>query len=901
MKFLESIVFDEKIPFEGQYVHGKAKEVFTDFSESQLVVKSETGIGGTTSVLNYTGGNVILVVPLVSILESKMKPKEPYESQRQFFVYFSDEGIADDWKQVRQAFQEDVKNAIIICTPDNLVKAKDSFPDLYNDHLKKTPIFLDEFHTYIIDRNYRSKLGRISALIYNEWETSITMSTATPNYRLFDIPEYLQLKKKLVYPINRPKKPLKISGQYQDAKKFIMEECENGNKVAVFTNLANIHKHDFSPYKVRHLFGNSLERKAAKKGIRKADTEAEDFYDADIFIHSSAYFVGYDFRADASVCIISDQKNSAHTISLQNFIQAYGRCREQIINALFVNITSSIKLGIWDYKIAASQKELDVKVDKFVKKTSKVKGNVLEVLRAFPNLFKKEEYTIDHYYDLTVEGSKINEAVVNYQLFHSETVEEYLESRNFELSEYYSEYQIRKPKAKYNFRTTYLHYLQEDEHFLVGMYEDSKVNIRYGGDGANSWEESFEFLTGILLKELQPEILIKKLSTGVNKRDFHSYLYKFLRVNFPDLEYSYHLNGTQLENWRGIYQFNFQGSIDKKYLREWFIFYTMYQLKIFKNEPKNAEHLPRTIAREVAFYDTVSSSDIYEEHLEDRKNRNNLAEREIHTRLDDRNLSVQNDLEKLEVLKIKKEIFRHFDKKKGYKDKYSRDTLINTMRNVLIYLVNKGQGHFAQKQIDSRTYGPITNLPRRLRQIIPLKYVEVDVSYANAQFIDKLIRSDIAQDIYNNIMHHYNFSRDEAKVLYNYVLNAWYIHKNQIQEMLSSFGYNQEEVEKLSPMVSTKNSGDFFRKVTAKEKELIDDYMDYLNQIEAHRLHDCVVIPIWDAQRVKLPLKFKDYNFHVSFFNSNESYQGELTEVAEGEYAPIHLKSNDTYWGYPLC
>ncbi len=896
-----TIEFDEKISFKGKFVNGRAKDVFTNFDHSRLIVKAETGMGGTTAVLNYTGGNVILIIPNVSVIEGKMNPKLPYDSGKQYFIFYDGDSHADDWNDVRKAFYDNVQNMVIVSTPDNLVKAKDVFPDLYDDLLKHTPLFLDEFHTYITDRNFRSKLGRFSALVYNEWNAPVIMSTATPNYRLFDIPGYFPILKTYVYPEIPRRKNLKISGAYTDAKKFILEECEKGNKVAVFTNISNILKDDYGHYKVRYLLGSTLERKLAKKGIEQALPKEEDFLDADIFMHSSAYFVGYDFLANASVLVASDQRFSAHTISLQNFIQAYGRCREEIINSLFINMTSKHKFDLkGDYSISENQEEIDCKVDSFICKTSKVKGTVLDVLNAFPDEFNKEDFTIDHYYDLTVEGSNIQETIVNFQLFNSEQVKKYLENRNFELTEYHSDYQVKKSKKKVNFKTTFLNYLQRDEHFLLGMYNNSKENIRYGGEGANSWEESFEFLTGILLKKLQPATIIQKLSTSITKKEFYTCLYKFLRANFCDLEYSHSPQEQVLNAWRRAYPFEFSGSIGKVYLREWFMFFTMYQLRIFKIKSENAEHLPPEIAQKVDFYDTISTMDIFEKLVGNRKNRNNLAKREIYKRLDEKKIEVQNNLKRLEVLKIQKEIFKHLDKKKKYNSKYNREAIIQTMQNVLIYLVNKGQGHFAQKSIDSRTYGPITNLPRSLRQIIPLKYVELDVRFANAQFVDDMIGSKIAKGVYENVMENYDLSRDEAKVIYNYVLNAWYIPKPQVKEMLLTFGYSQIEVENLTPLVSTINSGEFFREVTAKEKELIDAYMDYLKNIETHRLHDCMVIPIWDAQRVKLPLKFKDYEFHVSLFNSEETYDGEVIEMEEGEHAILYLNSIDTYWGTPL-
>ena len=100
----------------------------------------------------------------------------------------------------------------------------------------------------------------------------------------------------------------------------------------------DIHK-DFRDLRVANLVGNNLRIKLLPygRGISPMDLDYDKY---DVFILSSSYFAGFDFQHDCSVCVVSEQRNEAYKVNLLNFVQAYGRCRKTVHNALYINATA---------------------------------------------------------------------------------------------------------------------------------------------------------------------------------------------------------------------------------------------------------------------------------------------------------------------------------------------------------------------------------------------------------------------------------------------------------------------------------------------------------------------------------------------------------------------------------
>mgnify|MGYP006194708859 FL=1 len=87
------------------------------------------------------------------------------------------------------------------------------------------------------------------------------------------------------------------------------------------------------------------------------------------------------------------------------------------------------------------------------------------------------------------------------------------------------------------------------------------------------------------------------------------------------------------------------------------------------------------------------------------------------------------------------------------------------MINAIIYLMTKGKCFAEVKDVKDRIYSPITQLPKDLRCIIPIKYISVDLTTANPQIVDKILGTNLAMDVYQNLMKNRGVNRNDAKVL----------------------------------------------------------------------------------------------------------------------------------------
>jgi hypothetical protein len=167
--------------------------------------------------------------------------------------------------------------------------------------------------------------------------------------------------------------------------------------------------------------------------------------------------------------------------------------------------------------------------------------------------------------------------------------------------------------------------------------------------------------------------------------------------------------------------------------------------------------------------------------------------------------------------------------------------------------------HFKNKVSDCREYNAMVKTPRPFRKYFPFKLVEYDIKSAFPRFIDEIIDSNIAHDVYQRIMDSYNLERDSAKILFNKWLNS---SKYKTKEQFYNF---------FEPIYKDKTN-DLVNLLTNKEKPFwkVMFYWEFLaietfvktNKIERFtRLHDAVFIV---DNEYNIPIKDIDFSF-VSF------------------------------------
>src|SRR6478609_5023922 len=85
--------------------HSYANSIITNFDNNKLVIKGDTGVGGTSAILNITDKNVIIISPLSGMIAGK----EIVRQSHQMFIY---KGSKDRWSNYEHELR--VGNKIIL-------------------------------------------------------------------------------------------------------------------------------------------------------------------------------------------------------------------------------------------------------------------------------------------------------------------------------------------------------------------------------------------------------------------------------------------------------------------------------------------------------------------------------------------------------------------------------------------------------------------------------------------------------------------------------------------------------------------------------------------------------------------------------------------------------------------
>lgn len=167
--------------------------------------------------------------------------------------------------------------------------------------------------------------------------------------------------------------------------------------------------------------------------------------------------------------------------------------------------------------------------------------------------------------------------------------------------------------------------------------------------------------------------------------------------------------------------------------------------------------------------------------------------------------------------------------------------------------------HFKNKVSDCREYNAMVKTPRPYRKYFPFKLVEYDIKSAFPRFIDEIIDSNIASEVYQRIMDSYNLERDSAKILFNKWLNS---SKYKTREQFYNF-FEPIYKEKTNDLVNllTDKEKPFWKVMFYWEFLAIETFVK-INKIERFtRLHDAVFLI---ENEYNIPIKNIDFSF-VSF------------------------------------
>lgn len=843
-----------------------ANDLVTNFNSNKYIIKGDTGIGGTSAILNITNQNVIIISPLTGMIAGKEAKKNPH----QMFIYNQSK---DTWFHYEREISLG-NNVILNTTPEQIIELRKSNPDLFNQ-VMQIPFFVDEFQVYS-ESDYRITMPVFYNILFSEHRGYYTLSTATPTHGHLDIPTHIQVNMEFhkIELINPRKKPISIA-PINNYWNYIKSNCAEGNKVVLFTNDYNriknfLDENLLGPYKVQLLVGKKL---ATKTSGAKSKEQKEFNYllksqidsEADIYILSTRYLIGFDLDFDSSIAIIMDEYSEVDCFNANQIMQAYGRVRGNVINAkIFYRSkpnegnTSSIAL-IQD---RIQKTEFD---DKYLKTIQPDITNISHI-RSYPatNLKKSLEKLG---FDVLIEDTNLDAHVsttVNFEkMYHNLITQEYDETF------------ILREELK-----VIVNNIKGDDPNYSGF---SKKHLLLWATAFMALECKSDYLLTASAQRYERLLRTAKTFIDVNDEAYPEMVTELDKITkyrvsdhmkeiairdgaIMDFKVSEIWNNMTLFNrWSSTYQLAKQ------------IINSLYVISMVENE-EYSEETKRivtafSIASECVIEDylkaltTISSTDIKKligkgdsQKLDKIKTQwgqmltktttFNNTNRNIKSMLSDFEGYTPEEINqihnKVDAMKSSLIFCKHGIINTIQMNMYSLNVQKKRHANYIMSLLSlncAGHTHgFKTIRIDHRIFNTATKTTRQLRGYTPYEILEYDIKSAYPSFVDELIESKIAAEVYNNVMIKNGIDRSKAKKLYNMMLNDHTRNPIDAKKFFKSCGYTDKQISKVLDL-TLKERGSFYRRMTQMEDQLIYDFKT-INGLDNNvvRLHDAMLM-----------------------------------------------------------
>jgi hypothetical protein len=842
--------------FKGKHLNGDALLRSQDFTKNTLDIKSSTGIGATTSILNITTHDVLAVFPLRGVIEAKEQKRHTFKSKRQYFIYA---GSRDKWTDIMDYFDSygyNATNVIICTTAEQVLKVRNEHPELYLKLITK-PLFIDEIHLFT--QEWRLSLATFINVVRNEWQNKYKLSTATPirNFNEifgsdFDI---CTLQRE-----NEPTKKLLKTDTEKEAWKYVFAEMEQGRNVVIFSNDIRHHKKEFMEETRINLTGDGLKYKlsAFGKGLdhfseKQIDTTFLDKFP--LIFCSSKYLTGYDIEptSDTSILILTNNKDQSTSYSVEDIIQAYGRVRRNLVNALVCvvkakKVSDQIELNHLKtsaaeiYNLTKLTEYTTPKNQRFNKKSYNkfpfdLNGYASKLLAYDSYLNAESDYimynTFDAFmidYGFNVEPLKLT--LSNDDLFHiaeiQKTKKKLLKCINIER-------QINNIIAGQKDKNIY--------NTIINLSLNPKTKRNRSG---YSCELITMYCIAFFTEYLPPEIFQKiKYKEQKRLRELSNQLIIYFDTNYPDKNLRKETR-TLIEYQNSmLLDYPFEPSIHPDHLNEIIRIFRYANHYLNMNFDSLGDESRKTIEM---FYLINKYKLIYQKPS---RIKNEIVEHLKGYELNEKDMIRidKNIAAKSPVYKMERKAFIKMN--------------VEQIRDASMYLMSRNQS-FISSYIDGREYNPLTQISTVFRENFLYNYTSIDIVSANAQFTDKIIGSKIGLNVYQNLMNTTNKSRNEAKVIYNSTLNDCKRSVSSAYDTYLKAGYSDAEAYKLANLTAGTAKGSYFKLMAKAEEQIINAYNDkFCSFSNALRLHDSLILENIDYP---FPDEYRGVKFKIDIF-----------------------------------
>jgi hypothetical protein len=863
-----------------------ANAVITNFNNNKLIIKKDTGIGGTTSVLNITDKNVIIISPLSGMIATKEHKRQPH----QMFIY---QDSKDRWRDYEEKIQYGTETIVLNTTPEQIIELRRNNPSLFK-RMMDIPFFVDEFQVYS-ESDYRKSMNAFYDILFNHHRGCYTLSTATPTFRNLDIPKHALDNMELITleRSERRLKPISIA-PLKNYWNFIKEHCEKGNKVVLFTNdinkIKNIQNTDNFNYKVQLLVGETL---AVKTSAMKTKSLEHQYMldkskvdkNADLYILSTKYLIGFDLEFDAAIGIIMDEPSVVDCFNVNQVVQAYGRVRKKVIEAMvFYNAISENPnqetLGL-ETNIHAIKYDTNYlnNIQPFISEINQIQSYPL------PNLIKSLKA-----YDFDVrivdnESESLSNTKVDIANNYRNLIQQEKSDTTFlgkELVKVFNK--IKGDDKNYNGYTekhlllwaaAYIALVTKSKYLLdyePQRYERLLVRAKTFID-----VNDLEYPTKMTELDRITKFRVSEKAVSIAKKEGalcelqpKTQFIKDENLQLKEIDVLSETLYTEQSNlW-----FDDKFKKAKQIINSLYCIYLVDHDK-YSDETKRIIH-GFSVVSECLIYDYIqalskaANLDVAEILKDDNKKDLEQVTNE-YAYLLRRNQVFKNSNQKI-VTKLtklmgyenynQKEINQIMDKASAIKtslieckhgvrntikmNTYSLSTQIERHRYYVLSLLSLAcAGHtfgFKTTNRDNRIFNTATKTTRQLRPYTPYELIQCDIKSAFASFLDEMVGSNIALNVYSNIMNSHEVDRDTAKTLYNSMLNDYKRNPTDAKAFFRSCGYTKEQVDKIIA-VTSKEKGSFYRAMTQMEEAILKKFK-YENKLDetSVRLHDALLI-----------------------------------------------------------
>ena len=861
-----------------------ANSTITNFDSKKLVVKGDTGVGGTTAILNITNRNIIIISPLSGMIIAKEHKRQPH----QMFIY---QDSTDRWQHYEKELKYGSESIILNTTPEQIIELKKNNKSLF-DKIMTFPFFVDESQVYS-ESDYRKSMNTFYDILFNQHKGNFTLSTATPTHNNLDIPQHI-LENIDQVTIERKEKRLKpiTIAPLKNYWNFIKSNCEKGNKVVLFTNdinkIKNILNDDNLGYKVQLLVGDTLAVKTSAiktkslKEYNLLDKSKVDI-DANLYILSTKYLIGFDLEFDASVGIIMDENSVVDNFNVNQAVQAYGRIRKNVIEAsIFYNSFSG------GSSTDINKLENDVKAVKFdadyLTNIQPLIGMVNQSISyPLPNLIKSLK---GYGFETTVEEdetevitARLNFADKYHNLTNQEDKDPYFLQKEF--VKVYSK--IKGDDQNFNgysqtqlllWATAYMAVITDSKYLLEfepDRYDRlllrAKTFIDVNDLAYPDKMTELDKITNFRITEHARKLAIQEGALCEIKKTSDVVLNTNKNIEMLDM-----LEETNYTQYSNLYY-------DETFNKAKHVINTLYCIYLVENGKYSKE------TERIIHGFSVVSECLIEDYI---KALAEISNQDVESLLRDDDKEALEDITRDFSHLMKGGIFKNSTRKiaanlsklKGFEeyndgeikqimDKgtaikssliYCKHGIRNTIKMNTYSLVSQVERHkyyllsllslncaghmfgFKTTSRDNRVFNTATKTTRQLRPYTPYRLIQCDIKSAFATFIDEIIESNIAQNVYANIMKNESVDRSQAKTLYNTMLNDYKRDPKDAKAFLKNCGYSKEQVENILSITSNEK-GSFYRAMTIKEENIIHAFKD-INKLDetAVRLHDAILI-----------------------------------------------------------